>query len=206
MFNVLGIDIGIHNLGLSLSLCNDDFTLYSVEWITLLNITEYKHNTISINNCTLPHTKTLCDWINHIFQEYNIFFQKADYILIERQPIHGIVGLEQLIFAKYRHKAHLIHPSSMHKHFHIGHMEYDQRKKRTIAIARKKLSPSLLFEFDSLERNHDIGDSICLTIYWLHQQHQSYIFEQRRKKSYDIFKKSNQLSMNDFFEQFKYKK
>jgi hypothetical protein len=48
------------------------------------------------------------------------FFEMADFILIERQPPMGLTAVEQLIFSRWRDKAILVHPRSMHKYFNIG--------------------------------------------------------------------------------------
>jgi hypothetical protein len=142
--------------------------------------------------------------MNHIFQEYNEYFEIADYIIIERQPIQGMVGIEQLIFSRYRNKSHLAHPSSMHKHFRLGHLDYDQRKSRTIKIAEKHLTGDILDQFRHYPRNHDISDSICIVLFWLSRKHSEWIEKERRKEADEEFEKHRGLSLDDYFGRFRY--
>ena len=64
-----------------------------------------KHKVIEYgNNCKLYHENAMCDYINHVFQEYSEYFNNADLILIERQPPMGLIVIQELIMNKYREK------------------------------------------------------------------------------------------------------
>ena len=116
------------------------------------------------------HTKTFCDWLNHVFQEHKCF-EEADYILIERQPPMGFVAIEQLIFSKYRNKAILISPNSMHAYFKLGNFDYDKRKEYTENICKNNIkNPILLKQLELYHRRHDIADSVCLMLYWINKK------------------------------------
>ncbi len=205
---VLSIDIGIENFGISVTFLNEDYTIQEIGMIDVINIQKFSHNNVCKKTCKLQHTKTFCDWINHVFQENDMVFEKADYILIERQPPSGLVGIEQLIFSKWRDKSILISPNSMHKFFNIGMFDYEQRKIKTEDIARQSIikHSKLLDEFLSYERKHDIADSICLLLYWVYNKQQEYISIKRKLEMYNICYRNSNLTLDDYFEQFRYNK
>ncbi len=200
---VLTIDIGVHHLGLVFSELSPDFSEAQVEWFELVNITKYTHNKIHREDCKLYHTKTFADWITHCIQEYEQYFDMADKILIERQPPMGFVVVEQLIFYRFREKSILISPTSLHCHFGIRECDYEQRKLETIQIILDTgLLESHKTKFDSLERQHDITDSLCMLIFWASKCHAEWCSEERLKK----FKGFGNGTVDEFFDKFKYVK
>lgn len=167
-YKVLSIDIGVNHLGLSYSFVNHKYELEKILWIDLIDITIFKHSVVSHDKCKLKHSKTFCDWVDHVIQENEIFFTESDFILVERQPpMSPFTAIEQLIFYRYREKTILISPCSVHKHFSINHLDYDKRKEMTVKIAYSKLCGEDIKEkFESYERKHDIGDSIAQLVSW----------------------------------------
>lgn len=207
---VMSIDIGIHHLGVSVSLLDEEYKLIEIIWIDLINITEYVHDHgPSKKDCRLYHTKTFCDWLNHTFQENIEFYNMADFILAERQPPTGFVVIEQLIFSKWREKTILISPNSMHKYFGIGNYDYEKRKECTDKIARMKITDKQLLEqLGFYHRTHDIADSICIMLYWIHKKQEEYSHEQRRKRVMEqqmyVAKHGKKLSTEEWFEMHRY--
>jgi hypothetical protein len=63
----------------------------------------------------------------------------------------------------FRDKVTLVNPVSMHSHFGIGHLNYEQRKERTTSIAEKYLPEGEVIPY---ERKHDIGDAVCMIVYF----------------------------------------
>jgi len=183
---VLSIDIGIRNLALVFCSINKDYTFKEIVWFDLIDITTFQHRD-PWEECKLHHTKTMCDYLEHIFQMHSAIFDAADHILIERQPPQGLVSVEQLIFSKYRYKSELISPNAMHSW--IGwrrlNLDYDQRKDRSISYARQYLigveRDYLLEYFERYERKHDISDAICLFSFWLEQRHNVWEYETRQR-------------------------
>ena len=208
-YSVLSIDIGVLNLGLSLSTLDEEFNLIDIVFIDLIDITKFTHNFGPTKEiCNLNHTKTFCDWLNHIFQE-NIFFEQSDFILIEKQPPMGFVAIEQLIFSRWRHKAILISPSSMHKYFDIRNYDYDKRKEYTEKIAKSKITnKSLLKKLTTYHRFHDIADSICLMLYWISKKKTKIQEEKREKILLERRMNANHnkqnMSINEWFECHRY--
>lgn len=205
---ILSIDIGVKNLGMSVTIANEDFTLREIVFVELIDITTFLHlDGVKTKDCHIQHTKSVADWLEHIFLYHSMFFDQCEYILIERQPPQGLVVVEQLIFSRYRNKAVLVHPCSMHKYFNIGQIDYEARKSATEKICLMTLKNEEQIEkYHKYARKHDIADSVCLMLFWLHQQRFKYEEEKRRERQKNIkmtFIGSN-MTMDEWFNQFKY--
>lgn len=203
---VLSIDVGIKNLGMSVSILNTDYTLKEIVYIELLDITTFLHR-CNPRECKLYHKKSISDWMEHLFEYHKMFFEQCDVILVENQPITGIKSVEQLIFNRYRNKVQLISPNRMHKLFHINHLDYDARKVQTEKIARKYLCETLTEELDRLyDRKHDITDSICIMLVWMNDKRTTYIQDIKRERILNnvLVYKNSILTLNQWFEQFRY--
>ena len=155
--NILSIDIGVINLGLSLSSLNENYSVREILSVCKINITEFACDR---KTCVLYHDKTFTDYMEHVFIRHQDMFDLSTHILIERQPPMGFVVVEQLIFSKFRSKSILINPCSMHKYFSWKDLTYEERKVKSIVEAEKYIN------LDEFERKHDIADSICIMIFW----------------------------------------
>lgn len=207
-YKVLSIDVGIIHLGLSMFNIDHDFNIQQLERVDLINITQFSHNHVSRKECTLYHNKTISDWMEHVFQD-NMYFYESDYILIERQPPQGHTVVEQMIFNKFRNKVILISPNSVHKYLGISHLDYDSRKKESEYILQETLeSYSTKVSLNSLEkfdRLHDIGDSVCMFLYWIDSQKKE-LKKQKRKEKFQKMMSSYDKSKNvtEWFESFRH--
>lgn len=213
---ILCVDIGIHHLGLAGLLFDEQYRLIRVFGVDMINITEFIHpEGVDFGNCHLHHTKTFTDWMEHVFYTYSHVFDGVDGIIIERQPPQGLVAVEQLIFSKYRDKCELVSPNSMHKHFNIGHMDYDRRKIAVTNISTHYILLSDVFhienqivlrEYNSFTRKHDIADAICIGIFWLKKKHDKYTHDKRVEKvrSTKMTFRGSDMHMKDWLEQFRY--
>lgn len=165
---ILSIDVGV--IHLSLVLCrvdSKDGKLLEVCSTNLVNIKEYTHTTISKEECTLPHTKTFFDWLRHMVQENSFLFEKADIILIERQPPAGWVVVEQILYGFFRDKTVLLSPNSVHCFHKFQGLDYDQRKTASEIIATPYLSEELQKQVYNFDRAHDVSDAILQLLYFL---------------------------------------
>ena len=148
--NVLAIDIGYHNMGLVLaeSLSGPKIT---VEFLKKVSLEDYKYIKSNDFVDTIP-----------LFVEYHQhIFDSADKILIERQPPMGFTNIEILLHYMLKEKVSLISPVSMHVHFGMRHLDYEQRKERTVSIAEKYFDGDIPYE-----RKHDIADALCMIVYY----------------------------------------
>jgi hypothetical protein len=192
---VLSIDVGVIHLGISVSILNHDYTLKDIIWVDNIDITSYEHRSCSQKDCTLYHTRMFSDWIDHMCQENKIFFDCADYILIEKQPPVGFVVVEQLLFHKYRNKTVIISPRSVHNYLNIGSFDYESRKHLSEKIADRVLPPHLIEQTMMYDRRHDISDSICILLYFMNKKQTEWKRKEMRKNLHkdqdglDVFEK-----------------
>lgn len=198
---ILSIDIGINNL--AMVVCSLDTNYLSREEIILdreiifcdlINITDNNCHDVE---CKLHHDKVMCDYIMHLFKNYREYFETSDVILIERQPLTGLVSIQELIMREYRDKSFLISPISMLKFFDLLQYKYEDRKVRTERIASKYLSSFKEFVFN--ERRHDMADAFCIMYYYIYTKKKEYVEIMKERQ----FIKDNQQYLQSI-QSFKY--
>jgi len=187
---VVSIDIGYHNLGLVNSFVDNINFEIKILSIHKVDLTILPHKKVNRWECKLEHTNEVADLMAHFFQEYGNYLDKADKILIERQPPTGLTQIETLILFLYRQKVELISPNAMHKHFYINVLDYENRKKRTIEISESFLEN--FQEYQELSRKHDIADAVCMIIFRFAKDKEKYRLSQVDKSlpfNHFIYKK-----------------
>lgn len=207
---ILSIDIGIIHLGLASVEVDQEWNVVYVDILKLYNITIFKHRYKDIS-CKKFHTACFSDWVDHLITYHKKLFINADYILLELQPPCGLKGIEQLIFHQYRNKCILIHPASVHKSLHMGHLDYENRKKYSVYYAKKWLgrfdnSGSLLKKINKYKRKHDVADALCMIIYWTKLKAEEYRIEknmERLKTLVPSFSKTG-VSIHDWMEFYRF--
>lgn len=200
---ILSIDIGIKHLALVLSNIDENYNFGNIVWFDLVDITEFDCK----SNCSLFHTKTFADWIRHFIDKYETILNKAERILIERQPPQGLVVVEQLIFGCFREKAVLIAPNSMHKFFDIGDLDYDQRKDAVVKLSRKYFTEDFNKRLNKYDRKHDICDALLFTIFWIRREKERKEREEMLQKRQEAMQKYNEkveMSLDEFFNMYRY--
>jgi hypothetical protein len=148
---LLGIDVGYRNLALVLV----DYSQGEItrEFCERIDITEYCCD----HTCELEHTSHIVDYIDHVIQRHRGVFDRADTILIERQPPGGLVAVESLLYSKFRKKSILISPNSMHVFLQINHLDYDNRKLEVVKLAG----------MSGKGRLHDMADAYLMTKFYI---------------------------------------
>ena len=154
---IVSIDVGILHLGVVC--CDVTWEQIDVKHVALIDITKQCRQ----RNCTLNHTNHIVDRVDHFIQVYKTILDKADRILIEKQPIMGLISVEQLLFDRLRDKVEFIYPVSMHKHFGIRKLDYDGRKAFLVEKTKPYLAGTV---YDTLERKHDVADAMAMIMYW----------------------------------------
>jgi len=147
---ILSIDIGYHNMGLVLAECGNGPKI-NVEYIKKVSLEDYKH----------IYSNDIVDLVPLFIDDHKFIFDAADKILIERQPPGGFTNIEVLLNYIFKDKVILISPVSMHTHFGMRHLNYEERKERTVSIAYKYLNEDIPYD-----RKHDIADALCMIIYY----------------------------------------
>jgi len=147
---VLAIDIGYHNMGLVLAECGKGPKI-NVEYIKKVSLEDYKY----------IKTNDIVDLVPLFVEDHQFIFGSADVILIERQPPGGFTNIEVLLHYMFKDKVVLVSPVSMHTHFGMRHLNYEERKERTVSIADKYIDGEIPYE-----RKHDIADALCMIVYY----------------------------------------
>lgn len=199
---IMSIDIGVQHLGISVSIIKK-YKFVDIIWIDLIDITKFNCD----SDCKLGHTKTFCDWLAHIFKREKQFFDLVNVILIERQPPKGFTAIEQLIFYRWRTKAKLIAPRSVQKHFGMTGMKYDERKDYALKLALNNVPKYLHEQLYSYDRQHDIADTILMTLYWCSVQKEKLsvkILEKKQKLAMKKVISGKNFTMQEYFDAFRY--
>lgn len=147
---ILAIDVGYHNMGLVVA-DSDAGPKIAVEYVKKVSLEDYKY----------LRTNDIVDLVPLFVEDHKDIFDGVDKILIERQPPGGFTNIEVLLHYMFRDKVSLISPVSMHTHFGMRHLDYDQRKERTVSIAEKYIVGEIPYD-----RKHDIADALCMIVYY----------------------------------------
>ena len=147
---ILAIDIGYHNMGLVFVESTEKGPKVEVKQIKKVSLEDYKY----------IRSNDMVDLVPLFVEEHRYRFDQADKILIERQPPGGFQNIEVLLHYMFHEKVVLISPVSMHTHFGMRHLNYEERKDRTITIAEKIIGEI------PYDRKHDISDALCMILYY----------------------------------------
>ncbi len=146
---VLAIDIGFHNMGL-VSAEFEDSPKIDVKYMKKVSLEDYKY----------LRSNDFVDLVPLFVEDHQDIFDSADKILIERQPPGGFTNIEILLNYMFKDKVTLVSPVSMHVHFGMRHLNYEERKERTVVISEKYMGEI------PYERKHDIADALCMIIFY----------------------------------------
>jgi len=216
-YAIMSIDVGITHLGLSIGITDEAFNLIQLEWVKMIDITQYTHQyDLQDKCCGVNHSsKCFADWLQHLFLEYETLFECCNYILVEKQPPSGLVVIEQIIMFRWRDKCHLVHPRSMHSFFNMGlktikgNESYEKRKEKSQLIAEKscKWHRRAVESYSGLIRKHDVTDSICLMLYWLFIKNKEYTRQRNLERTKNLkLPNLNGMSGLEWMESMKYVK
>ena len=197
----VGIDVGLVHLALVKAEV-EEYEIKSIIGLELIDLTRLTHTVVPKSECKLFHTNDAYDRISHFLQEYAGFFTDVDQVRIERQPICGLIHVEQLLFGHFREKAKLISPNAMHKHFGIGHLTYEQRKEKTVIIASPYLKSHHEWSKDTDARLHDMADALCILMYSLHTERENYRRQSINREKIKFG--SDTLTVSDYLDTFKF--
>src|SRR5210317_1573450 len=149
---VLSIDIGYHNMGIVLAECPLKGDGVTVDFVKRVSLEDYKYN---------APTNEIADLVPLFVEDHQHIFDAAERILIERQPPGGFTNIQTLLHYMFRDRVVLVSPVSMHTHFGMRHLDYEQRKERVESIAERHVVGGIPYD-----RKHDIADAICMLLYY----------------------------------------
>jgi len=148
---VLAIDIGFHNMGLVLAECGNG-PVIEIEYMKKVSLEDYKY----------IYSNDFVDLVPLFVDDHREVFDKAERILIERQPPQGFTNIEILLHYMFKDKVLLISPLTIHAHFGMGHLNYEERKERVLV----KMGKYIDLDTIPYERKHDIADAYCMLLYY----------------------------------------
>lgn len=161
---IAAVDVGVTNLAVTWVHVDSNRSVV-VEGTRRIDISILTHNRVTRPQCTLHHGNSATDRIEHFLQEHGEVLDRADVVLIEQQPPGGLAHVEQLLFSRYRNKAHLCSPVALHKWLGIGGLDYEARKAHTEARAAPYLGALKHYWLE--ERKHDMADALCMILHWV---------------------------------------
>lgn len=177
---ILAVDVGIHNLAFVSVITTSEHNIVAISSSHVVDITRVR----CLPDCTLHHSNNIVDRMNHVFAYYEKYFEEADEVLVERQPLVGFVHVEALILSRYRHKASLVQPVAVQKHFKWPRCNYELKKQAAVDTAAPYM-PCLA----DITRKHDLADAFCLILYTCQKKSKALQNEQwkatRRNKGTD---------------------
>jgi hypothetical protein len=181
MIHVAAIDVGLCNLGFVYGRVEVDHSSCTIDSVQRINLTQLEdlHKRVPKHECKLYHTADAVDRVQHFLQEHMDVLETMQVVLIERQPLGGLVHVEQLLYQAFRDKAVLCNPRTIHCHFDMTPNEYERRKEESVEIAEPYVRHLDGWKAAD-DRQHDIADAVCMLVWWNHQQHLRHLREVRK--------------------------
>jgi hypothetical protein len=163
-FRVIGIDIGWSNLAMvSADVDRGTFKVTVVDSC----MTDLRCISCKDDDCIfMPNNRKAAHLVHHFVNQYEDMFEKADYVVIEAQPILSThKDVEQLLFLYILQRfgkgkrgfVRLLHPCTMHAHFNMTRGDKAQRRIEIVEITRVYLTGQPVFD-KALVKDH-LGDS-----------------------------------------------
>ena len=157
------VDVGMYNLGLAFMSHDESWRRITVVEVGLVDL---------VRQGAGSRSKEPCDRLEKFFASTSLPFRACEAIFVERQPLVGMKAIEQLIFWRFRDRAHLISPNSVQARFGITKrlgFGYDERKVAVTRIAGSYLakhgSRLSRARWGRLQRKHDVADAIVMGMY-----------------------------------------
>jgi hypothetical protein len=147
---IISIDIGYSNMAI-VDISTDFDELFKVDDVHKVNLNKFNESQV--------HQAMI-----KFIEEFRYHFDKADIIIIERQPPLGLTNIQDILAFQYSNKVKLICPRSMHKHFGVSKLDYEHRKNKTEEISKEYLEN--FKKYTTLIRKHDVADALCLALYY----------------------------------------
>lgn len=163
---IVSIDVGIRNFAMCIAHGDPEGTQCILGF--------YKYDLL---NQQVPVTRGMpeIDGLLRILERHKDDLMSADVILVERQPPGGILSVQAVLYATFSGKVKLMSPNSMHKHFKMTDMDYEERKTEVDRIVSQDLWPKVSREaqkaYMKSTRRHDMADAACFAIQFLTAWH-----------------------------------
>lgn len=168
---IVGIDVGYTNLALVVAHVDEEDNEIEVTYAKMTNLAHVK----CVDPSCIFHKddKSPAHKCHHFVESMDEYLRDSDVVLMERQPLQGLTGVEQsiYIYIKQRYSAgdqahmRLISPNAMHKHFAMS-SEKVERRVEIVEIARRYLEHNKNFKM-AREKDH-LCDAMGFIIFYVH--------------------------------------
>ena len=168
---IIGIDVGHTNLAMVVA----EVGVHRDE-IRGIKVIHSQMSDLGMINCPgdclfLPHDRSSAHKCHHWVESCDKWFSGSDLVVMERQPLCGLTGIEQsiYIYVKQRYSGgspnhiRLLSPNSMHCHFNMSRDKV-VRRKVIVEISREYLEESPAFR-SAREKDH-LADAFGFILFY----------------------------------------
>lgn len=199
---VVAVDVGVTNFA---------YVRGVTSGRTFTALSSGRINLATFDNCANPacaitrHARDATCRLRHLLLEHPLL--ETDILVVEQQPPVGMRDVEQALVALAEAAGVtvvVVNPRALHKHYSMGHLDYDGRKARSVEIA---LSQSIPGVSEAGDRVHDIADAflmakyVCIQNYVKEQKEALLAMRQERVRNMSA---PNGEPLSDFLDQFKF--
>lgn len=149
---------------------DEEWNVQSIDFLEKINL--LNHCKCRNAECTVCQSRRYCairklamDGLFHVIRDHQALFDRADVVIIEKQPLQGMTDIEGVLYSRFIEKVNLIMPRRMHGFLGIVDLNYDERKDKTEEYATAlldRLAPEeTRTRYEGLTRKHDVADAIC---------------------------------------------
>ena len=173
---ICSVDVGITNLGISLSKVEmePEFTLENVIRSNTFTLPEITRKTCKKSHCVQYGDNSFSHHVRHFVEEESVnYFDLADLILIERQPATMYTAIEQLLNYIFPEKVLLQSPMTLHRW--MGTVGLCRQQKKQESLRRAFPYVKNLPGFQNLKAHrHDLADAVVYTLLYLDLEKEKY--------------------------------
>lgn len=176
MIKVCSIDVGITNLGISLSkvILEPKFQLVEVVQCNTINLPRVTSRVCKRGECCQYQDRSYSHHVRHFVEEHrSIYFEPATLILIEQQPMTYLTAVEQLLNFIFPKKVLLQSPISLHHWMGTVGASREEKKKESLRRALPYVKDMPGFKLLK-QHKHDLADAVVYTLFYLHNRKKSY--------------------------------
>ena len=157
---VLGIDVGIRNLGL----CAFDLRTGRVAHWERVPLLPDTHRI---------HTGQLPAYVQRFLVAHASLFEQAEKIVIEHQLRGLMKTLEQMLHLKFFERVLIVQPRAVKEHYGCATRNYDANKRAAVRWASELVAaeaelfePEAVASFDSEAKQDDMADALMLVCFF----------------------------------------
>ena len=165
MMTISAVDVGVKNFAYVTVRVNggqqkNAYDIVNTDRLCKVNLQDF--DDCQDVNCPIErHAKDATTRLAHLKLHHPELF-KSDCVVIEQQPLVGMKDVEQVLAALCEKQVVVLSPRTMHKHYHINHLDYEGRKKWVVANMLPRFLSSYEMKLKHGERLHDVADACAL--------------------------------------------